>query len=223
MAKPMNTYDLFWSPEGRKIATVKATTAKAAKRKAPKPYVRYQGEIYAVQVGRVSNPRRLALSRKWMPAKVRVDSKGRVQLGFAAKEAAKIARNPGKPGAAFARCVTAVSAKGGAYDPRAVCAAAGRKKYGKAKFQRMAAAGKRRAARARKPNPSMYLDSYLRENESRGWGKGLTPATYLGYHLHGKAKTYSAGYSRALLNALHVSGAVKGPSAGGGTAYYPGN
>ena len=40
MAKPMNTYDLFWSPEGRKIATVKATTAKAAKRKAPKPYVR---------------------------------------------------------------------------------------------------------------------------------------------------------------------------------------
>ena len=62
MAKPMNTYDLFWSPEGRKIATVKATTAKAAKRKAPKPYVRYQGEIYAVEVGRESNRRPPRLS-----------------------------------------------------------------------------------------------------------------------------------------------------------------
>lgn len=40
-------YDLYWSPEGRKIATVQAETAKAAIRKAPKPYRKYLGEIYA--------------------------------------------------------------------------------------------------------------------------------------------------------------------------------
>ena len=46
----MKTYDLFWSPEGRKIATVTARTMRAAIRKAPMPYRRYLGEIYAVEV-----------------------------------------------------------------------------------------------------------------------------------------------------------------------------
>ena len=46
----MKTYDLFWSPEGRKIATVQARTMRAAIRKAPMPYRRYLGEIYAVEV-----------------------------------------------------------------------------------------------------------------------------------------------------------------------------
>jgi len=58
------------------------------------------------------------------------------------------AKNPGGPGA-FERCVKEVAAKGGAYSPRGVCASAGRKKYGKAKFQRMAAAGKARAKKTR--------------------------------------------------------------------------
>lgn len=65
------------------------------------------------------------------------------------------AKNPAA--GAFKRCVRKVAAKGLAYDPKAVCAAAGRKKYGKAKFQAMAAAGKKRKARAaRKPrtNPA---------------------------------------------------------------------
>jgi hypothetical protein len=44
----MTTYDLFWSPEGKRIATVQARNARAAKRKAPMPYRRYLGEIYAV-------------------------------------------------------------------------------------------------------------------------------------------------------------------------------
>ena len=56
-------------------------------------------------------------------------------------------RNPGRPGQAFKRCVKAVTERGGAYDPRAVCAAAGRKKYGAKKFQAMALAGKKRKAR----------------------------------------------------------------------------
>lgn len=47
----MNTYDLYWSPEGKRIATVQAKTTSAAKRKAPYPYRKYLGEIYAEQVG----------------------------------------------------------------------------------------------------------------------------------------------------------------------------
>lgn len=62
--------------------------------------------------------------------------------------------NPGK--GAFKRCVREVAASGGAADPRAVCAAAGRKKYGAAEFARMAAAGRRRVA----SNPGeMELDT----------------------------------------------------------------
>ena len=49
----------------------------------------------------------------------------------------------------FDKCVASVSARGGAVDPRGVCAAAGRKKYGKKKFAAMGKAGKRRAARRR--------------------------------------------------------------------------
>jgi hypothetical protein len=48
--KPVRTFDLFWSPEGRCIGTVQATTEHAAIRKAPFPYSRYKGEIYAVEV-----------------------------------------------------------------------------------------------------------------------------------------------------------------------------
>jgi len=48
---------------------------------------------------------------------------------------------------AFERCVESVSERGGAYSPRGVCAAAGRRKYGKKKFQAMAAAGRRKASR----------------------------------------------------------------------------
>ena len=43
----MRDWDIYWSPEGRKIATVPAKTAKAAIRKAPMPYRKYLGEMYA--------------------------------------------------------------------------------------------------------------------------------------------------------------------------------
>lgn len=49
-AQYMKTWDLYWSPEGRKIATVQARTDLSAKRKAPLPYRKYQGEIYARKV-----------------------------------------------------------------------------------------------------------------------------------------------------------------------------
>jgi len=41
---------LYWSPEGRCIATVEARTMQIAIHKTPKPYHRYLGEIYAVKV-----------------------------------------------------------------------------------------------------------------------------------------------------------------------------
>ncbi len=43
----MKTFRLFWAPEGRVIAVVEAKDAKAAKRKAPLPYRKFLGEIYA--------------------------------------------------------------------------------------------------------------------------------------------------------------------------------
>lgn len=43
----MKSFKLFWSPEGKHIATVSAKTARAAIRKTPQPYRRYLGEIYA--------------------------------------------------------------------------------------------------------------------------------------------------------------------------------
>lgn len=43
-------FNLVWSPEGRKIGTVKAESPAAAIRKAPQPYRKYQGEIYAQEV-----------------------------------------------------------------------------------------------------------------------------------------------------------------------------
>lgn len=45
----------------------------------------------------------------------------------------------------FEKCVKSVEARGGSYSPRGVCAAAGRKKYGKRKFQAMAEAGRKAA------------------------------------------------------------------------------
>jgi len=38
---------LFWSPEGRPIARVRATDAKKAISKTPHPYADYLGEVYA--------------------------------------------------------------------------------------------------------------------------------------------------------------------------------
>jgi hypothetical protein len=43
----MHTYTLWWAPEGRPIAVVRALNAQAALRKAPRPWRKYLGEIYA--------------------------------------------------------------------------------------------------------------------------------------------------------------------------------
>jgi hypothetical protein len=42
-------WSLYWAPEGRMIAVnISAASASTAVRKAPQPYKKYQGEIYAV-------------------------------------------------------------------------------------------------------------------------------------------------------------------------------
>ncbi len=46
----MKTWNVYWSPEGRVIATVQARTARAACRLAPAPYRSRPGELYAVEV-----------------------------------------------------------------------------------------------------------------------------------------------------------------------------
>jgi hypothetical protein len=43
-------YDLYWAPTGQCIASVWATSPKAAVRLAPLPWHRYLGEIYAKEV-----------------------------------------------------------------------------------------------------------------------------------------------------------------------------
>lgn len=45
----MKTWKVYWAPEGRCIATVKARTAREAIRMMPHPYRKYRGEMYAVE------------------------------------------------------------------------------------------------------------------------------------------------------------------------------
>lgn len=82
---------------------------------------------------------KIKLPAQWTQAEIRVNAKGEPQIRL----------NPAKLGSGgrFARCVKAVELRGGAYDPRAVCAAAGRKKYGAKKFQAMAQVGKKRKSK----------------------------------------------------------------------------
>lgn len=55
----LKKWRLFWSPEGKPLAVVEALDAKKAIRKAPLPYRKYLGEIYAEEV----NPERCAACR----------------------------------------------------------------------------------------------------------------------------------------------------------------
>lgn len=42
-------YTLYWSPEGKPIATVQAKTGWDARKQAPQPYRKYLGEVYSVR------------------------------------------------------------------------------------------------------------------------------------------------------------------------------
>ena len=47
MRVPLKVYRLYWAPEGRQIAVVRAATAAIAVKKTPKPWSKYLGEVYA--------------------------------------------------------------------------------------------------------------------------------------------------------------------------------
>ena len=49
-ATPMKTYQLRWGPTAQVIGTVQAATPRLAIRKAPQPYRKYLGEIYAEEL-----------------------------------------------------------------------------------------------------------------------------------------------------------------------------
>lgn len=66
-----------------------------------------------------------------------------------AKKRKPFSSDPLGSGGRFQACVRAME-KRGVDDPRAACAAIGRRAYGKERFQELAAAGRRRAARAKR-------------------------------------------------------------------------
>jgi len=112
-----------------------------SKRKSRKRVSRALTAYVQGELRKKKNPE-VRLPSTWTKAEIRVNDKGEPQIRL----------NPaalGKTGK-FAKCVKAVELQGSAYDPRAVCAAVERKKYGKKRFQAMAAAGRKRAARKRK-------------------------------------------------------------------------
>ena len=61
---------------------------------------------------------------------------------FIWKKSANVKNSKLGSGARFAKLKASIAAEGGVRDPGAVAAAIGRKKYGKARFQKLAAKGK---------------------------------------------------------------------------------
>lgn len=124
--------------------------------------------------------------------------------------------NPGS--GAFERCVQKVEAKGGAYDPRAVCAAAGRKKYGAKKFAAMAQAGKRKAARNVDPTTAAMLGEEFVKIGSKLKKKATgNPQFFLVANESGQRPPVSRHYDRdgaeAKKDKLNAQGAKGGPFA----------
>ena len=68
---------------------------------------------------------------------------------------------------------------------------------------------------------SQYTNEYLEGNRKRGYGKGITPATFLSYQLRGRARSWSGRYLGALVRSCYRAGAESGLSTGGSKAWYP--
>lgn len=99
----MKIYRLYWSPTGQKIAEVEASTKRAAVRKAPAPYSRHKGEIYAEEVDvarRAIRSRNAAMGyrgsrgAKLIPAKLKRMSNGRYKVFVAPGAVARMHMNP---------------------------------------------------------------------------------------------------------------------------------
>jgi len=92
-----------------------------------------------------------------------------------AKAGRAVKANPGLTGR-FKACVKAVKAKGGAYDPKAVCASEERRRYGQKALTKASIAGKKRAARKRakgKKNPTLKTADGRKLKVSRKGAKAI--------------------------------------------------
>lgn len=81
----------------------------------------------------------------------------------------------------FDKCVDSVTRKGGAVDPRAVCATVGRRKYGQAEMTRRSVAGKKRAG---KRNPAAESLEAYREFHGREADEIVTVQKKVHFHRH---------------------------------------
>ena len=132
----------------------------------------------------------------WTPAQVKVGKDGNVAIKV-------------NPDSNFAKCVNEVSAKGGSYDPRAVCAAAGRKKFGAKKFAAMAKAGKRKAAQR---NPVRTWDVYVPAS-SRDAGYRLKIRAESSFGALAEARRYCAKRQGIPLSEFHLPKGAKARAA----------
>lgn len=92
------------------------------------------------------------------------------KVEFGTFKGGKFRKNPRQPkmpklgsGKRFERCVAEVTARGGAYDPQAVCAARGIRKYGKKRMLKLARKGKAR----HRHNPFTMMDAYAAGQDSK--------------------------------------------------------
>jgi hypothetical protein len=124
---------------------------------------------------------------------------------------------------AFDRCVEDVEARGTAYDPRAVCAAIGRKKYGQREMTRRAIAGKRRAARGnydgmgdepiayfKQRNDGKYRVEFVYPRSGARITKILTPEKFEEMRSSGKYHVYHSSRDNPYESAAELSEAFHG-------------
>jgi hypothetical protein len=178
-------YALVWSYEhaaekiGKKKAGAQLSSINRQRERAGKmPAYRNAGRLVPSRSGRGG---RVRISRAVLQ-KYRYLFGGKIPaaaLKLIKKEYGKI-KNPGA--GAFERCVKEVAARGQAASPRGVCATAGRKKYGAKKFAKMAAAGRRRAARKRS-NPEEAAAERYEFFHGRAPGEVIDVTTKI--HEHG--------------------------------------
>lgn len=67
----MQTWRIFWSPEGRCIAEVQASSARDAKRQTPRPYRQFMGEVYVAPVRALPERPEMGSLEYGIPAVVR--------------------------------------------------------------------------------------------------------------------------------------------------------
>jgi hypothetical protein len=118
--------------------------------------------------------------------------------------------NPMRSKGTFQRCVEAVSKRGGAYDPQAVCAAQERKKYGQKELTKRAKAGKRAKTRRRNASDWKVEKTKARGFRPAGWSvvNTFTYETYGTYPTKAEALRVLKTISEQIQNPADAAMAV---------------